>query len=106
GLLVVDAAAFVEVDLEQRARSDVARNEVSVAGIHPLEEVVALALGDVVRMATILGILRNPNAAALATRALRDEAQLVGAGDGGRVDLDELAVSVDGALPIRRSGGG
>ena len=50
--------------------------------------------------ALVLCVLRDPDAAAFAARALGDEAELVGAGDGRRVDLDELAVRVDGALLV------
>ena len=43
---------------------------------------------------------RNPDAAAFAAGRLGHEAQLVFAGDGGGVDLDELAVGVVGALLV------
>ncbi len=44
---VEDAAPLVEARLEERARGDVAGDEVAVAGVHPLEEVVAILLRDV-----------------------------------------------------------
>ena len=47
GLVVVDAAPLVEARLEDSRARDVARDEVAVAGVHALEEVVALLLGDV-----------------------------------------------------------
>src|SRR5262249_12076022 len=98
--LVPDAALLVKALLEELAARDVARNEVAVAGVLLLEEVVAPALGHVAPGALLLGVARNPHAPALAAHALGDEAQLVGAGDGRGVDLDELAVRVAGALLV------
>ena len=46
-LRVEDAAPLVEALLEELAAGDVARDEVAVAGVLLLEEVVAVALGDV-----------------------------------------------------------
>ncbi len=97
---VEDAPALVEGHLEQRARGDVARHQVTVAGVHALEEVVALPLRDFVGTALVFRVLRYPHAPALAARALADEPELVGAGNGRRVHLDELAVRVDGALLV------
>ncbi len=97
-LVVEDAALLVEADLEDGARCDVARHQVSVAGVHALQEVVAVLVGNPGRSALILRVLGHPDASPLAARALADETQLVGARDGGRVDLDELAVGVDGSL--------
>ena len=58
--------------------------------------------------ALVAGRARNPDAAAFAARRLRHEAQLVFAGNGGGVHLDELAVGVVGALledrRLRRAG--
>ncbi len=48
----------------------------------------------------------NPDAAAFAAGGLGHEAELVFAGDGGGVDLDELAVGVEGALLVERGLGG
>src|SRR5258706_13963844 len=99
-LRVVDAALLVEALLEQLTARDVARHEVAVARVLVLEEVVALTRRHVAPASMLLQILRYPDAAALAAHALGDEAQLVGARDGGRVDLDELAVRVARTLLI------
>ncbi len=106
GLGAIDAALLVEALLEQLAARDVARDEVPVAGVLLLEEVVAPALGDVAPGAHLLRVARDPHAPALAAHALRDEAELVGARDGRGMHLDELAVRVAGALLIGLAGGG
>src|SRR5262249_14185998 len=103
---IEDTAMLVVASPEKGAGSDVARDQVAVSRVHALQEVVALALRDTLGIAAVFGILRNPYTASFAARALGDEAQLVGPGDRGRVDLDELAVGVDGPLSIgRRSRG-
>jgi hypothetical protein len=108
GLVVVDTAPLVEAGLENRARSDVARYEVAVPGVHALEDVIAILLGDVARVTLVFAVFRDPHAAAFAARALGDETELVGAGDRRRVHLNALAVAVDRALSIdaRRRGAG
>ena len=105
-LRVEDALALVEALEEQLAARDVTRDEVAVARVLRLEEVVALLLGDVASAALLLRILRHPDASALTAHALRDEAELVRAGDRGRVDLDELAVRVTRALLVDGARGG
>ena len=105
-LVIEDAATFVEALEEQLTRGDVTRNEVAVAGVLVLEEIVALALRHVLAAALLLRVLGHPDAAALAAHALGDEAQLVGTGDGGGMDLDELAVRVAGALLVDGARGG
>src|SRR5262249_3607346 len=52
-----------------------------------------------------LPVPRDPDASALAADGLGDEAKLVGSGDRGRVNLDELAVRVPRALLIGGAGG-
>ena len=73
------------------ARGDVARGEIAEAGIHPLEIVVAVSLGDAVRvLAGILFLLRRPDAAVVAERFRHQrELRLVVAthGDARGVDL-------------------
>src|SRR5204862_7462354 len=62
-----DTAVGVDFAL-RRARRDVARHEVAVRGVAALEEVVALALGDLVRRTRVVGLLRHPDASVVAQR--------------------------------------
>ena len=99
--LAVDAQAVLVDDLEDGAGGDVARDEVAVLGIPLFEEVPAVGLGNAASAARLSSLLaRNPDAAAFAAGRLGHQAQLVFAGDGGGVDLDELAVGVVGALLV------
>ncbi len=89
----VDAVAFA-ADAEDLARGDVARDEVAVLRIAFFEEVPPLGVGDLTRRASVTLFARHPDAAAFAAGRLAHEAKLVGAGDGRRMHLDELAVGV------------
>src|SRR5208282_4046346 len=86
-LAVVDAALLVEALLEELAAGDIARDQVAVARVLLFQEVLAPAFRHVAAWPLLLGVARDPDAAALAAHALRDEAQLVGARDGRGVDL-------------------
>ena len=57
------------------------------------------------RIALVGGLARHPHAATFAAGRLAHEPELVGTGDGGRVDLDELAVGVGGTLLVDGRGG-
>ena len=69
-------------------------SEVAVLGITLFEEVPAVAFGDGLGGPLVELILGDPDAATFAAKkaGLGHEAELVFAGDGGGVDLDELAV--------------
>ena len=60
----------------------------------------ALVLHNLPLVLSVAGRFRNPYASAFAASRLRHEAQLVFAGNRRWVDLDELAVSVEGSLLI------
>ncbi len=90
----LDAQALVDADVEDLARGDVARHEVAVLRVALFEEVVALGLGNLARRPRVLRLARHPDAAPFAAGRFAHQPQLVGAGDGGGVDLDELAVGV------------
>ena len=62
----------------------------------------ALALGDVLAGALVAAVFRHPHPAALATRGLTHEAQLIKSWNRRRVNLNELPVSVKGTLLIGR----
>ncbi len=96
---------FVD-DLEDLASGDVTGDEVAVLGVALLEEVPAVGFGDGLGGALVVAVLGDPDAAAFAAGGLGHEAELVFAGDGGGVDLDELAVGVVGALLIEGGLGG
>ncbi len=98
--LAVDAHAVLVDDLEDGAGGDVAGDEVAVLGVPLFEEVPALAFGDGFAGALVVLVAGDPDAAAFAAGRLGHEAELVFAGDGGGVDLDELAVGVVGALLV------
>src|SRR5688572_2769700 len=105
-LRVEDAAVLVEALEEQLATRDVAWNEVAVAGVLVLEEVVAFLLGHFAASPTFGRVLRHPHAASLSAHALRDESEFVRARDRRRVHLNELAVRVASALLVRLARGG
>ncbi len=90
---------------EELAARDVAGDEVAVTGVLVFEEVIARALGHVAPGALLARVAGDPHPAALASHALRDEPELVGAGDRRRVDLHELAVAVAGPLLVRGARG-
>ena len=87
-------------DLEDCAGGYVARDEVAVLGVPLFEEVPALAFGDGFGDALVVLVAGHPDAAAFAAGGFGHEAELVFAGDGGGMDLDELAVGVVGALLV------
>ena len=104
--LAVDAHAVLVDDFEDGAGGDVAGDEVAVLGVPLFEEVPAVGFGDGLGGALVVLVLGDPDAAAFAAGGLGHEAELVFAGDGGGVDLDELAVGVVGALLVERGLGG
>ena len=88
-LLRADAVPGVDLDLGG-ARRDVAGREVAEARVPALEVVVAVRLGDLVRRAGVVDVLRHPDAAVVAQR-LRHQRELrlelVALRDARRVDL-------------------
>src|SRR5438876_208940 len=62
------AAAALIADLLGRSRGNVARCQVAVTGIHPLQKEVAIGFGDLVRRTTVAALLRHPHAAVVAQR--------------------------------------
>jgi hypothetical protein len=99
-VLALYPAPLVDAHIEDFACGDVARHEVAVGGILLLKEVPAVAFGDVARVSAVVRVLGNPHAPALAAHRLGNQAALVLARDGGRVNLDELAVGVVRALLV------
>ena len=104
--LAVDAHVVLVDDFEDGAGGDVAGDEVAVLGVPLFEEVPAFGFGDGLRGALVVLVFGDPDAAAFAAGGLGHEAELVFAGDGGGVDLDELAVGVVGALLVEGGLGG
>ena len=89
--------------LRNRAGGDVTGDQVAEGRIAALEEVVALVLGDRVRVAVVLRLLRRPDAAVVA-EGLRHEDRL---GlplrvdrQAGRVELDERGAGHVGAVLV------
>ena len=95
--VLLDAQSFVRADVENLARGDVARHQVAVLRIALFEEVVALGFGNLLRRARVVRLARHPHAAPFAAGAFAHQPQLVGAGNGRRMHLDELAVAVFGS---------
>ena len=85
-VLAVNAELLVDADVENFTRRDVARHQVAVSRIFLFKEIPRLA------------VLVRPDAAALAACRFAHQPQLVLAGDGRRMDLDELAIRVVDAL--------
>ena len=103
-VLAEDAHLLVDADIEDLAGGDVAGDQVAVGRVLFFQEVPALAFRDGLAAPGVAGLLRHPDAPALAARRLGHQPQLVQAGDGGRVDLDELAVGVPRPLLVDRRG--
>ncbi len=86
------------------AGGDVTGDEVAEGGVDPLQVVVALVLGDLVRRTGVALGLRHPDAAVVAQR-LAHQGQLglvvAGARDAGGVDLGEAGVGEVRAPPVR-----
>ena len=96
-------AAALVADLLGRAGGDVAGGEVAVGRVLPLEVVVALVLGDLVRRPVVARLLRDPDAPVVAQRlAHQGELALVLAvdGDAGGVDLGVAGVGEGRALLV------
>src|SRR5579863_807895 len=98
GGLAVEAEFFLIDDAVDGAGGDVARNQISVFRIPLLEEVETLVFGNGFYGAGFAGILGNPDAAAFAAGGFAHQAELIFAGDGGWVNLDEFAIGVVDAL--------
>ncbi len=98
--LTIDAHVVLVHHFEYCPGGYVARYEVAVLGVPLLEEVPAVALGDGLGCALVVLVFGDPDAAAFAAGGLGHKAELVFAGDGGGVDLDELAVGVEGSLLV------
>ena len=92
--IFLDAQSFVHADVEDLSRGDIARHQVAVLRIALFQEVVALVLGNLLGLAGVLRLARHPHPAAFAASAFAHQSELVGAGNGGRMDLDELGVAV------------
>ena len=75
-------------------------------GYHSSRKYQRSRFGDGLGGALVVLVLGDPDAAAFAAGGLGHEAELVFAGDGGGVDLDELAVGVVGALLVEGGLGG
>ena len=103
-----DAATLVDDGLGV-ARGDVAWHQVAERGVLALQEVVAVALGDVAGRALLVEVGRGPDAAVVAQR-LRHQGQLrlelVGRRDAGRVDLRVAGVGERRALLVGPPGRG
>ncbi len=109
--LLVDVEDAAELDVELLPR-DVRQIEVHLplavhaeAGQADLEDLARGDVADGARFALVALRAGHPHASALAARRLRHQAQLVGAGNRRRVDLDELSVGVVSALLVGRRGG-
>ena len=68
GSLTIEPKLFLIDDAMNRARCDVARDEVAVLRIPLFQEIEAFSFGDASWRALLLGIPRHPDAAAFATR--------------------------------------
>ena len=105
-----DAQALVGADVEDLACGDVAGHEIAVFRVAFFKEIVAIGLGNLPRIAWVLRLARHPHPASFATSAFAHQPQLVGAGYGRGMDLDEFAVAIlraglkraaDAALPVQ-----
>src|SRR5262249_39130346 len=87
---------------------EVAAEEIAVSGIQLFAEVPPVRFRDVRRLALIVRISGSPQPAAFAAHRFGDQAALVLARNGGRVDLNHLRVAVLHAFLIadrdRRAG--
>src|SRR6266446_1609307 len=100
--LAVDSQVVLVHYFENRARRNVARNEVAVFRVPLFEEVPALTLRNGFGVALVALSFWNPDASALAACRFRHQAQLVFPGDRRGMNLNELAVRVVTALLIER----
>src|SRR5205814_4054203 len=100
---VADAAAVVG-HLLRVARRDVARDEVAERRVLPLEIVVALLLGNLLRRTRVAFLLRHPDASVVA-QALAHEGELrlvlAAHRDARRVNLREARVREERAALVR-----
>ena len=93
---LLDAQPLADADVEDLPRGNVPRHEVAVGRVALFEEIRSLIFGNLLRGAGVLRFAGDPNPPPLAADALADQPQLVGAGNGRRVHLDELGVGVGG----------
>ena len=103
-ILRAHALAF-NADLENFARGDVARDEIAVGRKLLFEEIPALTFRYRRWRSRVAGLSRHPNASAFAARGFRHQSQLVFAGNGSGMDLNELAIRILRALLITSGNG-
>src|SRR5207253_969402 len=102
----VDAHAVFVDDFEDGPGGYVTGDEIPVFRVPLFEEVPAVGFGDGFSDALVGLVTGNPDAATFAAGRLGHEAELVFAGDGGGVHLDEFAVGVEGSLLVEGGLGG
>ena len=98
GGLVGEPELFLIHDAMDGAGGDVAGDEIAVFGIPLFEEIEALVFRNTFRGTIVAGFFRDPDTAAFTACGFAHEAELVLAGDGGGMDLDEFAVGIIDAL--------
>src|SRR4029077_458163 len=103
GGLSGESKSFLIDDAMNGAGGDVTRNEIAVFGIPLFEKIEAFVFGNAFRGTSIAGFFRNPDAAAFAAGGFTHQAEVVFAGDGRGVNLNELAVRVVNTL-LEKSG--
>ena len=99
--ILLDRQPVGRADVENLTGRDVARHEVAVFWIPLFEKVAAFGLGNFPRIPWVLRLPRHPHSPPLAAGAFAHESQLVGPGDRGGMDLDELTVAIRGSSLIR-----
>ena len=100
--LPIDAEIVLVDNLENRARSHIARHQIPIFRVPLFQEVPALALRNGQRIAFVARRLRNPHPSAFAARRLRHQPQFVFARNASWMDLDEFAVGVEAPLLVQR----
>src|SRR5215472_1118531 len=100
--LAINTQALLIHDSVNGTGSHIARHKVAILGEPLFQKIKTFGLGNTERIALVPFVSGHPDAAAFTTRRFGHQAQLIFAGNGRGMHLNEFAVTVEASLLIER----